>query len=243
MKKKIGLLIAIILFAFGMSFLGAWLMQPRSANAVPNIDIAITSPPTYCQEGNWTIGDWTYIGERCVNLPTPTPNQCYRSDFRIADPWIGEEFKWIPYVPDIKLNAKDGYSWQKLTIGNCTYWIEGYARTIGGDFVEWYGNMTAREASCKYQKEALGIDCWLPQPIPTITPTPTSLLPWEGKTPTMIRLPQTWYFDTGMTLFRDSLGDVFYYHDDVRAVGMWIFKDYNGNWGGIAVLPDLEYKQ
>lgn len=49
------------------------LAGPHSMEAAPNTNTIITQPPTWCQEGNWTIDDWTYLGKRCINVPTPSP--------------------------------------------------------------------------------------------------------------------------------------------------------------------------
>jgi len=72
--KKIRLTILVIIILL-CSVLGVR-QEILTLKAATTSSVTITDPPTYCQEGNWTIGDWTYIGKRCVNyqpIPTSTP--------------------------------------------------------------------------------------------------------------------------------------------------------------------------
>lgn len=245
--------LAFILFAGGLAFLsksgnsvGTWLITPHRGEASTSDQITITHSPTWCQEGTWVIGNFTYIGKRCVNYPTPTPNPCYRSDFHIADPWTGEEFKWIPYVPDIKLNAKAEYSWQKLHIGDCVYWVEGYTTTVGNTFV------------CEHQGNSSDVSCWLSQtPIPTPTPTPQCYRirsyfqyypntsntepPWSAKFDPMAFniIPQSY-----LGCDDAAIQKVQYWNPDERKwiEGTWGLTDFN-YWKGVYTdLLEKEYE-
>lgn len=224
------------------------------SQAATTQNVTITDPPTWCQAGNWTIGDFTYYGIRCVNPPfgnwsmaTSYGNCGYNLEVKQNGDYVISttcpEPTPTPTPTSPKVLLPGCWFFDNGTMGKCDW--ESLPKC------QWDTEGRLYPMPCK------------PDTTPTTTPTSTPsrtdypqcnsyfginssgvlccsndgeslrcsiIKPTPTPTPTPIDLGS-------------GYSQVKFFHDDARGVGIWIAYDYYNAMAGIAVLPDSEYRQ